>query len=116
MLTECVVIIIILGITAYMFIRSKRSAWAPVVLPLMLIPFVNILYHPIGTHIAKLSLNRANVIKVIIYIIAFLISSVWIVFVARRLPSGKSKYAYIISSVMFTAVLVLIFSFKVMFK
>lgn len=97
-----------------MFVRSDKKSWAPGVLPLMLVPFLTIVYYPIGRHIA-IALKepaRADTIRLVLYAIAFLAMSFWTVAFARGLPKGKSKLAYIFSSIIFTAILIIIFILK----
>ena len=113
MVLECWVIILILAIAAYMFVRSGKKAWAPGVCPLMLLPFLNILYAPIGRHIAASDSSLANIIRMLVYLVSFLGVSFWTVILARRLPKGRSRYAYVVSSVLFTAILAIIFLVKV---
>ena len=114
MVLECWVIILILGIAGYMFIRSNKKKWALGVLPLMLVPFLNIIYHPIGEHILRVrhDLFSANLIRLIIYLVSFAAVSCWVVVFSRGLPKGRSKYAYITCSLLFTAILIVIFIVK----
>ena len=113
---ECWIIIIILGIAAYMFIRSKKKVWAGSVLPLMLVPFINIVYSPINRKIMEHSTDYAYSTRIVIYIIAFAVVSVWVFFWGRKLPAGKSKYAYICVSIIFTFILILLFLQNLVFK
>lgn len=106
---ECWIIIIILCIAAYMFIRRHKKVWAGSVLPLMLVPFVNIVYSPINRKIARHNVAYAYSARIILYILAFAAMSVWTVTWAQKLPSGKSKIAYVIVSISFTFLLILIF-------
>ena len=112
MVLECFAIILILAIAGYMFMRSQKKAWAFGVMPIMLVPFLNIVYYPIDKHISFTDPFRANVIRLVIYLVSFVAASCWIIFFARNLPKGRSKYAYIISTILFTAILILIFIFK----
>lgn len=113
---ECWVIIIILGIAAYMFIRSHKKVWAGSVLPLMLIPVINIIYSPINRKIMKHSVADAYSARIIIYIIAFAAVSVWTVVWGQKLPSGKSKITYVIVGIAFTFMLILIFLRNLVFR
>gem|GEM_PF-2313831 len=54
-LIECWAIIIMLGIAAYMFIRSHKKVWAGSVLPLLIVPAVNIIYSPISRKVMEVS-------------------------------------------------------------
>lgn len=112
MVLECWVIILILGIAGYMFVRSHKKTWAMGVLPLMLVPFLNILYYPVYSHISQSNLYKADIIRLVIYIVSFVAASCWIVVFARRLPKGRSKYAYAASTILFTAILIIIFIVK----
>lgn len=112
MVLECWAIIIILSIVAYMFVRSGRKPWAPVVIPLMLLPFVNIVYSPIGRHIAFHNVQTAHSIRIALYAVSIAAASLWIVILGRRLPSGRSRYAYILSGILFTILLAVIFTIK----
>ncbi|HEX3027362.1 MAG TPA: hypothetical protein VHR42_09095 [Clostridia bacterium] len=109
MVLECWVIILILGIAAYMFVRGGRKIWASGVLPLMLVPFADIIYSPIGRRLARHSVAYSNGIRLSIYGVLFIIVSIWVILWAKRLPSGKSKYTYIIISIGFTLTLILLF-------
>jgi hypothetical protein len=113
MVLECWVIIIILGIAAYMFVRSNKKTWAGCVFPLMLVPLLNIIYAPIGSHIAIDRPLMSGVIRIIIYIVSFIAASCWVIAFARILPKGRSRYAYVTSSILFTAILIVIFIVKI---
>jgi hypothetical protein len=115
MVLECWIIILILAIAGYMFIRGHKRMWAPGVLPLMLLPLANIIYHPIGMRIAESSggAAAAGTARLVIYMLSLAAASVWVVIFSRRLPTGRSKYTYVISSIAFTALLVVIFTVKV---
>jgi hypothetical protein len=116
MVLECWVILIILGTVGYMIVRSNRKMWALGVLPLMLVPVLNIIYGPIAEHLVHVDpglTHLTNVIRLIIYIVAFLAASCLVFVFAHRLPKGRSKYAYIVSSILFTAILIIIFIIKV---
>ena len=113
---ECWVIIIILGIAAYMFIRSHKKVWAGSVLPLMLVPFINIVYSPINRKIMQHSANYAYCTRIVIYIVAFAVVCVWVFLWGHKLPAGKSKYAFIGVSIAFTFILILLFLQNLVFK
>ena len=113
---ECWVIIIILAIAAYMFIRSHKNLWAGSVLPLMLVPFVNIIYAPINRKIMKYSVTNAYCTRIVLYIIIFAVACVWSVAWGRKLPAGKSKYVYVCVSILFTFLLILIFLRNLVFR
>lgn len=113
---ECWVIIFILGVAAYMFIRSHKKVWAGSVLPLMLVPFISIIYSPINRRIMKYSAADSYCARIIIYIIAFAAVCVWTVTWGRKLPAGKSKLAYVLMSIAFTFCLILIFLRNLVFK
>lgn len=102
MLIECVVIIIILVLAGYMFIRSRRKAWFGGVFPLMVVPAVNIIFSP--RHME--ALKDGHTIRIIIYISAFIISSLWGGLWARKLPGKKSKCGYILCSIIFNIILI----------
>lgn len=106
---ECWVIIIVLGIAAYMFVRGHKKIWAGSVLPLMLVPFVNIIYSPINAKIMKHSMESAVSARIIMYIILFAVVCVWVVLWGTKLPVGKTKYIYISVGIGFTLILLLIF-------
>lgn len=114
---ECWVIIIILGIAAYMFRRSHKRVWAASVFPLMLVPIVNIIFSPINRRIAARSTADAFSARIVIYIIVFAVVCVWVVlWGSRRLPAGSSRYAYIAVSIAFTLILLLIFLRNLVFR
>lgn len=108
MVVECWVIVIILGIASYMFVRSGKKAWATGTLPLMLVPFVSIIYSPIGRSLMEHGATFENPLRIALYIAAFVAASIWVIFWARRLPTGRSKYSYIFVSIAFTLILVLV--------
>ena len=101
-------IIIILFIAGYAFLRGKRKAWSTGVFPLMLIPAVNIILQP--RHMEMLP--NGHFIRAVIYFASLAVMSVWSVLWARRLPHGKSKFGYIFCSVLFSFVLVMLLFFK----
>lgn len=108
-LIECWAIIIMLGIAAYMFIRSHKKVWAGSVLPLLIVPAVNIIYSPISRKVMEVSQEAAISARIIIYLISFAVVSVWVVLWGGKLPTGKTKYIYICVSILFTFILLLIF-------
>lgn len=109
LIIECISIIIILAIAAYMFIRGRRKVWAGSVLPLMLVPFLNIIYEPINNRIKLHSVVGSYYVRVALYAVSFIIVCVWVVKWSKKLPSGRSKYAYSIIAILFTFFLILIF-------
>lgn len=113
---ECWVIIIILGVAAYMFIRSHKKVWAGSVLPLMLVPFINIIYSPINRKIMEYNHSDAYSTRIIIYLVAFAAVCVWASSWGRKLPAGRTKYTYIIVSIAFTFILILIFLRDLVFR
>lgn len=113
---ECWVIIIILGIAAYMFVRSHKKVWAGGVLPLMLVPIVNIIYSPINRKILEVSKEAAVSTRIIIYIVVFAVVSVWTVLWGTKLPAGKTKYIYMAVGIGFTLILLLIFLRNLVFR
>ena len=115
-LIECWVIITILAIAAYMFIRSHKKVWAGSVLPLMSVPFVSIIYYPIDRNIFLHSPMMSYKVRIVLYIVVFAISCFWIIRWARKLPAGKSRYAYTIVSISFTFLLILIFLRNLVFN
>lgn len=108
MVLECWVIIIILGISAYMFIRSHKRAWAGSVLPLMLVPFLNILYSPMDRKLALISNVTAYSVRICVYVVGLACVCVWVTLWAKKLPAGRSRYAYVIVSITFTFLLILL--------
>ncbi|CDZ24981.1 putative membrane protein [[Clostridium] cellulosi] len=108
-LIECWAIIIMLGIAAYMFIRSHKKVWAGSVLPLLIVPAVNIIYSPISRKVMEVSKEAAISARIIIYLISFAVVCVWVVLWGGKLPTGKTKYIYICVSILFTFILLLIF-------
>ena len=112
---ECWVIILILAIAAYMFVRRGGKVWAPGVLPLMIIPLVTILYSPVSRTIVahSHSLPRAHWIRLALYVVAFAVALVTTRLFARRLPRGRNRYVYMISSASFSLILILLFMIKI---
>jgi hypothetical protein len=108
MVLECWVIIIILGIAAYMFIRGHRKVWAGSVFPLMLVPLLNILYAPLDRKLSLTSHMAAFTDRIVMYAVAFIGVCVWVILWARKLPTGRSKYAYVVVSIIFTFLLILL--------
>ena len=115
MVLDCWVIILILAIAAYMFVRRGGRVWAPGVLPLMIVPLVTILYSPVGRLIVARthSFSRAHLIRLALYIVAFAVACVTTRLFARRLPRGRNRYVYFISSVVFSLILILLFMIKI---
>ncbi|MDR3552190.1 MAG: hypothetical protein P4L75_03615 [Clostridia bacterium] len=108
MVRECVVIIVILVIAGYVFLRSRRRMWFGAVFPLMLVPLVNTIFSP---HFLD-RLPHGYDIRLVIYLACFAISSLWIALWSKKLPVGKSRSAYIFSSIGFTFVLVIVLIVK----
>jgi predicted neutral ceramidase superfamily lipid hydrolase len=108
---ECFVIILILVIAGYMFVRSKRKAWFYGIFPLMLVPAINIILYSLGKDFLS-DTDDTFFIRSAIYVISFFLTSVWVLLWARTLPFGKSKYAYIICTISYTLVLCLLLLFK----
>ncbi len=113
MTLESGVILIILAVAAYMFVRRHRRVWATGVLPLMIVPLCNIIYSPIGRRIALVrSLYRAHMIRLGVYVGALAVTTLCAVLFARRLPAGKARFAYLLSSLLFAAILAILFWMK----
>lgn len=114
MTLESGIILIILGIAAYMFIRRHRRVWAVGVLPLMVMPLFTLIYSPVGRHIARLSgLYRAHLVRLGVYIAAIVVASVMSLLFSRRIPAGKIRNVYLTSALLFTALLAILFWMKV---
>ena len=115
MIPECLVIIIILSIAAYMFIRSHKKVWAGSVFPLMLIPAASIIFTPISGRLMQTNVYDAYTAWVILYLLAFAAACVWTIVWGNKLPAGKSKLAYIFVSITFSFALILIFLHTIIF-
>lgn len=110
MVIECFVIILILVITGYMFVRSNRKAWLYGIFPLMLVPAINIIMYSIRDY--KITSDDIFFIRSVVYAISFLLTTIWVFLWSRTLPFGKSKYAYIFSTLCYTLILCLLLLFK----
>jgi hypothetical protein len=107
-------IIIILAMAGYMFLRSHKKAWAASIFPLMLLPFANIVFHPIGVRLARsMGAAAADGVRLAVYLAALAGVIVWVLLYSKRLPTGRSKYAYVICSIAYTVILIIIFTVKV---
>lgn len=114
MTLESGIILIILGVAAYMFIRRHRRVWAVGVLPLMVVPLVTLIYSPVGRQIAKVSgLYRAHMVRLGVYIVALAVACVTSLLFSRRIPAGKMRTVYLASALVFAALLAILFWMKV---
>lgn len=110
MVRESIVIVVLLAIASYAFLRSKGAIWAGGVFPLMLSPLLNIFFSP--KHL--IHLPDAMTMRVLVYLVWFAATSLWAILWSRQLPvnSRRSRVAYIFCVVGFT----LIFLLAVLFK
>jgi hypothetical protein len=99
-----------------MFIRRHKKVWAGSVFPLMLVPAASIIFTPISARINMASQYDAYAAWVILYLLAFAATCVWTVAWGKKLPVGKSKYAYICVSIAFSFILILIFLHSIVFN
>lgn len=102
---ECWVIILILFIAGYMFVRRGKKIWAGSVLPLMLIPFV---YIVVSSHKIRNMLIDTVYVRPLIYTAAFAVFLLWSVLWSKKLSSKKTKISYIICASLFTIALILL--------
>lgn len=109
MLLESWIIILILAIAAYMFIRGHRKNWAGSVLPLMAVPFFSIVYEPVNARVLSYGTDTSYLVRVIYYAVLFAATALWAFFWARRLPAGKSRVVYRILAISFNFLLILLF-------
>ncbi|ADU25748.1 hypothetical protein Ethha_0161 [Ethanoligenens harbinense YUAN-3] len=111
MVLESWAIVIIMGVAAYMFGRARRKAWSFRVLPLILAPLANIVYTPFAKELADRG-SDAGAVRILVYIAAFAVTAVWVVFCARKLSPRVAKWGYISCTLAFTAIELIIFAVK----
>ncbi|MFT8887450.1 MAG: hypothetical protein ABF449_11545 [Ethanoligenens sp.] len=111
MVLESWAIVIIMGVAAYMFARAHRKEWSFRVLPLILAPFANIVYSPFAKRILSHG-GDAGAARILLYIAAFVATAVWVFIAARRLSPRAAKWAYILCTIAFTAIVLIIFAVK----
>jgi hypothetical protein len=114
---ESWVIILILTISLYLFARSGKRGFTGGILPLMLVPFVNIVYSPFSREITeRYGEVLGDEIRIAAYIVALAAAGVWMFIWSVRIPSSRARYAYIIVSLSFTIALILIFIRRLVFS
>lgn len=111
MVIESWAIILIMAVAAYMFGRAHRKEWTFRVLPLIVAPLFNVIY---ALFAKQMILHGVDVgaVRILVYIVAFAITAVWVLICARKLSPRAAKYAYIGSTLGFTAIVLIIFAVK----
>lgn len=102
---------IIMAVAAYMFGRAHRKRWAFRVLPLLLAPLANIVFSPFAKRMLLHGAD-AGAARILVYILAFIGTAVWVLICAHKLSPRTAKVAYIVCTLGFTALELIIFAVK----
>lgn len=111
MVLESWAIIIIMVVAAYMFGRAHRKEWAFRVLPLIPAPLVNIVFSPVARRMAAHGAD-VGAARILVYIAAFAVTVVWVLVCARKLSPRAAKWGYVLCTLAFTAIMLIIFAVK----
>ncbi len=103
MIVQCAVIILLLLVMTFIFVRAKRKDWALSVLPLIMVPAGNIFVHFLFRFIIKQPLNIEAVS--VANVIAVLVSGVWVGIMSNNYETKSKKLPYICVSMLFNILL-----------
>ena len=105
MLVECVSIILIVLVMAFMFLRAKRKEYAIVTLPLLVLPLMHIVSLLVAEPLNGIFSLDASGITVAIDATALVISCMFLGFFSHRISSKKARNVYMLICGVFVVVL-----------
>lgn len=105
MLVECVSIILVILMVAFIFLRARRKDYAITTLPLLVLPLMHILSLVLAEHLSGMFSLNAQEITVAIDATALVISCTVLGFFSSRIPSRKARNAYLVICGVFVVIL-----------
>ncbi len=109
MLLESIVILMILGVLALLFLRRKRKDYAIGVLPLIMVPGFHVLIRIVRD---LLHLNFSNYVLAGMDVLGLAVSVALLGMISVQLRSKKARAVYLLLCGGFSMVLTLIFLFS----
>lgn len=107
MLEECIIIFILLVFAAFGMLKSRRSRWFIAILPLLVIPFVNVAVNLFCSNVLNITLTIEIMATAIT--LALVISCTWLGFLTATLLGGrKYKITYLFGCIAFDVILALV--------
>lgn len=91
MLVECISIIMVILMVAFIFLRSHRKDYAITTLPLLVLPMMHILSLALARHLTGMFSLNAQGIMVALDATALVISCTVLGFFSNRIPVPKSE-------------------------
>lgn len=107
MIIECLVIIGIIFAITVIFLRTRKEH-AVMTVPLMIIPFANLMAQLLAAPIASLLPLDTFIVSVLLNIIAVVISSLMIGVLSFRFKKRSNKIAYAFPTILFNVLLAMI--------
>lgn len=105
MLVECISIIMVILMVAFIFLRSHRKDYAITTLPLLVLPMMHILSLALSRHLTGMFSLNAQGIMVALDATALVISCTVLGFFSNRIPVRKARNAYLVICGVFVVIL-----------
>ena len=109
MLVECISIIMVILMVAFIFLRAHRRDYAVTTLPLLVLPLMHILSLVLATRMSGILSLNAQGITVAIDATALVISCTVLGFFSNRISSRKARNAYLVVCGTFVVILTWVF-------
>jgi len=109
MIAECFAIISIVLAIAFIFLRSGRKIYAYGILPLVLVPLVNLLSDRLALWLGKILPFDENNIKICIIFTALIAACLLIGFMGSKFQKKSARTVYLIICGLFTLILSMMF-------
>lgn len=96
MLVECVCIILLILLMAFVFLRAHRKEYALTTLPLVILPLMHLLSFTVAHHIAKIMPLDTNGVTVAFDATALVISCTILGVLSNKITAKRAKIAYLV--------------------
>lgn len=105
MLVECAAIFCLIFVVVIMYMRAKKKDYALATIPLLVLPFINILaYMSSGKLSAMLPMDKFTVYSAL-NIVAVVVSSCLVGVMSSKFKKKSTKTVYVVMSLIFNIVL-----------
>ena len=111
MAVEAISVLIILLVMFILFLRAHRKAYAFSVQPLAYVPLMMLLGYPISVFLAGFFPAQANILHIVLILLALLVACVSFGLMTHHFRSRKIRVLYIVCCGLFTFILTLVFVF-----
>ena len=109
MVTECVAIIFLVLVLAYMMFRRGNRSTASAVLPIVVLPTAYLVAKPVSMVLNPVIPMLSQIhIMIFIVVTGLVIASIWIAFCTHRITQPTVRRVYLVLSVGFTLILAFI--------